>query len=169
MQHSVLSVTSLLAAFTIAGGCSNDAPPPPEQPSGSVRASSGASGNERADSDNRARIVSALKELSQQTEGDGFATIEVASTKQCVQFTGSASEPLVIDLPRQGASDAEWVRATTFFARLGVAPRSIPGIDSMSFNFECGRDADRAADLAMSIFGEVFQLRDPYDLRITVR
>lgn len=60
-------------------------------------------------------------------------------------------------------------RGTTFLANLGVAPRSVPSIDRVTINFECGMDSDRSADLAMSIFGEVFQLRDPYDLRITVR
>ncbi len=60
-------------------------------------------------------------------------------------------------------------RGTTFLASLGVAPRSVPSIDKVTVNFECGMDSDRSADLAKSNFDVVFPLWNPYDLRITVR
>ncbi len=68
--------------------------------------------------ENVTAIKSALESLLLQSdEALPFALIEHKESGTFVQFTGSKSHPLLLDVPWQALSEAEFYRAVTFFRR----------------------------------------------------
>ncbi len=116
---------------------------------------------------NRREIESALSRLLTRTSDDAFVIFEHEDSGKFVQFAGSASEPLLLDLPRQTLDNAELERATILFRSLGVSLEEWPLLDKpggqvagtqSGFQVELGQDIEKAADLALRIFSEVFRI-----------
>lgn len=117
--------------------------------------------------DNHRAIESALSRLLVRTEGNAFVIIEHRASGKFVQFAGSKSEPLLLDLPRQALNNAELERAIVLVRGLGADLEKWPMLDRPSgevvgtesgFQLKLGQDTKQAADLALRIFAEVFQL-----------
>lgn len=102
--------------------------------------------------DNRMRVEQGLRALMQADEG-AFVVVEHAASGKFVQCMGSREEPLVLDLPRQTLSPADYERAKRLFDSLDGASESDVG-----FTVECGRDVDRAAEIVMRVFREIYDL-----------
>jgi hypothetical protein len=115
--------------------------------------------------DNTTAITTALQRLLAQPEDAlPFVIVENAETRKFVQFTGSLKRPLLLDLPAQTLSEAEFYRAVTFFRRHGVvgqeyelldAPGGLPVTEQFSFQLPLGSIAD-AAEVTLSLFDEVY-------------
>ena len=69
---------------------------------------------------NREKITAALNSLLQRQSKDAFVIIEEAETKKFVQFLGSTTEPLTLDVPSQTLSELEFYRAVSFFQKIDV-------------------------------------------------
>jgi hypothetical protein len=91
-----------------------------------------------------------------------------------VQFTGSATEQLVLDLPWPPLSEIEFYRAVRYFKQFGVVGEehdvfNMPGgevvdqwfIFNMSF-----RSVDAAVETALGVFSRVYQLPANGDLQV---
>lgn len=72
----------------------------------------------------------------------------------------------MFDLPSQALNAEERIRADKMFAHMGVKRR--PSVeDQYVFNVNFGKDADRAADLTLRVFREIYML--PEDFKLEVR
>lgn len=114
----------------------------------------------------REELARALSEMTQRTNENACVLLEDARTQKFIQF--GRGPDLNLDLPTAGLSDNEATRAKKAFARLGVMqPRSVdaPDVDGeptvRRFSvYECsfGGDAELAADAAIQVFTDVYQL-----------
>jgi hypothetical protein len=94
-----------------------------------------------------------------------FAVFEDGESKKFVQISGSSEEPLVFDLPSQPLNADERMRADKFFTQLGVK-RTASVDEEYTYNVNFGKDADRAADLTVRVFREIYVLPDDFKLEI---
>jgi hypothetical protein len=112
---------------------------------------------------NACMIRSILNEMRGQLCDEGLLTIQHDSGKS-VQFTGSISEPLRLNLPSHLMSEAEFYRAVTYFKKHGVAgeegwidiegkPTGQEVVFNMTFD-----SVDKATEVALEIFEEVYNL-----------
>src|SRR5262249_42799028 len=116
--------------------------------------------------DNITAITTALKRLLAQPEDAmPFVIVENANTKKFVQFTGSLGSPLLLDLPAQTLSEAEFYRAVGFFRSRGVegqqyelldAPGGRPVADQFTFQLPLNSVAE-AAEVTLALFAEVYR------------
>jgi len=119
--------------------------------------------------DNTTAIKTALESLLVQAdEARAFAIIEHSDSGKFVQFAGSLSSPLLLDLPWQTLSEAEFYRAVVFFRRLGIAPPEYelfdgplgkPVAKQVTFQFQL-RSVEVATEIAIAIFAEIYLLAD---------
>ena len=70
--------------------------------------------------DNRAKISEALSSLLVRRNDDAFVIIEHSKTGKFVQFAGSATEKLLLDLPSQTLSEEEFYKAVELFRKMGI-------------------------------------------------
>lgn len=125
--------------------------------------------------DNRATIAAELRSLLGRENEDAFVIFEDAGSGKFVQFAGTATEPLLLDLPEQTLSEAEFYRAVAFFRRLGVVgdERDLldePGGSAVGRQFSFNANpatVEEAADLALGVFREVYGLPDDFELTVT--
>ncbi len=123
--------------------------------------------------DNRVLIKAALQALLQQPpENKPWVVINHASGK-FVQFAGSSSEPLVLDLPWQPLSEAEFYRAVVYFKQFGVVGADQEMFDiegqraSPQFTFNMTfRSVEEATVTALALFEQVYGLPTADELRI---
>jgi hypothetical protein len=111
--------------------------------------------------------------MSSPEEDEPFVTITHKPTGKFVQFVGSTTRPLLLDLPAQTLDAAERERARKFFAARGLHeplkydlgdPKN-GGWTQLTWNLRLGHDTALAADTAVAIFAEVFRLKpEPGDL-----
>lgn len=111
---------------------------------------------------NAEAINDALRNLLNRTEPDAFVILVDAHTGNFIQFLGSKEGPLVLDLPYSGLSDDETDRAGHFFESKGL----IDARTEESFSVSLGRDSDRATQLALGVFGEVYESKPDFSLKI---
>lgn len=125
--------------------------------------------------ENLTRIQSALAALLNRENDDAFVVIEHEASGKFVQFSGSASEMLLLDLPAQTLSEQEFYRAVDFFRQIGVTGEEFSVLDQpggrvvgQQFSFNVSyRSPEEAARTAVSIFRDVYQLSEECDLLIT--
>ena len=124
---------------------------------------------------NRNRIRDALTALTSRANVNGFVIVEHQATGKFVQFTGSAGEPLVLDLPDQTLSELEFYRAVAFFREFRVEVREHELFDQpggrvvgrlYSFNMEFG-SVEHAVDVTMGVFERVYLVSPEARLVIT--
>ncbi len=125
--------------------------------------------------DNLALIRNALTSLLVRGKEDAFVIIEHRQSGKFIQFAGSASELLLLDLPSQTMSEAEFYRAVEFFRRRGIIGYDHDMLDEpggrvvgqqFSFNVTI-QSVDEAARTALDVLQVVFQLPTDCDLLIT--
>lgn len=115
--------------------------------------------------DTRSKITAALTSLLVRRSDDAFVIIEHPETQKFVQFAGSATEQLLLDLPSQTLSETEFYRAVELFRKLGVFGDEHDALDEpggqvvgqqFSFNaiFQSVDDAtNTVADIFTTIYG----------------
>ncbi|MDJ0708665.1 MAG: hypothetical protein QNJ46_35835 [Leptolyngbyaceae cyanobacterium MO_188.B28] len=125
--------------------------------------------------DNRSRIAQALSSLLVRRNDDAFVIIAHPETQKFVQFAGSATEQLLLDLPSQTLSEMEFYNAVQLFRKLGVIGDEHDVLDKpggqvvgqqFSFNatFRSVADATRTVE---DIFATVYGFPTDCDLEIT--
>jgi hypothetical protein len=127
-------------------------------------------------STHQARIQAALAGMLQRRTDDGFVIVEDRDSAKFVQFFGAEHDDLLIDLPFQALNAAETARARAFFLRLGIQASENELLDrpggqlvgrQCTFQMRSGRDAAAAADVAVGIFEQVYQL--PVNFELVIR
>lgn len=117
--------------------------------------------------DTKTAIKTALASvLVQPDDACAFVVIEDTATRKFVQFVGSLERPLLLDLPAQALSEAEFYRAVAFFRRRGVVGQEYELLDqpggrpvSELFTFQLPmRSVDEAADVVFAVFEQVYLL-----------
>jgi hypothetical protein len=125
--------------------------------------------------ENAAIVTASLRELLLQPEDDlAFVIIEHSASKKFVQYSGSVSRPLFLDLPSQTLSEAEFYRAVAYFRRLGVAGAEYEVLDepggrpvAEQFSFQTTfRSVETATGVALEVFEQVY--RFPSNCRLSV-
>ena len=119
--------------------------------------------------DNTTAIKTALESLLVEAdEARAFVIIEHSDSGKFVQFAGSLSNPLLLDLPWQTLSEAEFYRAVVFFRRRGIAPAEYelfdgplgkPVTEQVTFQFQL-RSVEAATEIAIAVFAEIYLLAD---------
>jgi hypothetical protein len=112
--------------------------------------------------------------MSRQDSDDTFVIVEHTSTSKFVQFAGSVSKPLLLDLPWQTLSESEFYRAVDYFKKWGVAGKEEVMLDAPGgmpvgeqFTFQMiFRSIDAAVEVAIGIFEQVYQLPQDYTLNV---
>ncbi len=106
--------------------------------------------------------------LAQPEDAGAFVIIEDAASQKFVQFVGSIHRPLLLDLPVQALSEAEFYRAVAFFKRDGVVGQEYEMLDapggrpvSEQFTFQLQLESVSAAiEVVHALFLEVYRLSD---------
>ncbi len=117
-----------------------------------------AKSNQTAMTNQHTQIAAAIQKTLSGPQG-GFVIFEEKSTGKFVQFAGSSQEPLILDLPWQTLSEDEKVRARTVLAPHGGTE------GEHGFQLNLDRDADRAAQITMEVFRDVYQIAEPLELK----
>jgi hypothetical protein len=167
MMFKFVHVRAILLVACVLGGCSgNDAP--------KKKASKDRSEPKVVKSDIRAALVRLLERKIEVIPGEPglpsfdhrpFVVFEDAESKKFVQFSGSNEEPLVFDLPSQTLNADERIRAEKMFAQMSVKRQ--PSVDDhYTYNVNYGKDVDRAADLTVRVFREIYKLPEGCKLEI---
>jgi hypothetical protein len=123
--------------------------------------------------DNTEKIKVAFRLLlSGSSQEKPWVRIEHSSGK-FVQFAGSLAEPLLLDLPWQPMSEAEFYRAVAYFKKLGVVGEEMKMFDhggrpvvpqfTFGMTFHC---VDAATKTVLDIFDEVYSL--PRDSKLAI-
>ena len=118
-------------------------------------------------------IDNALTHLLRRPYG-AYVIIEEPATGKYIQFSGSVSEPLFFDLPRQTLNLDEFEKARDLFAEMGYpGPETFAVYDSMggqarelqtSFTLSFGQDVVNARKLAIAVLHQVFGCKVGVDL-----
>ncbi|AFY38151.1 hypothetical protein Lepto7376_1823 [[Leptolyngbya] sp. PCC 7376] len=115
--------------------------------------------------DNHSKIVNALLALLTRKNDDAFVIIKQLPTKKFVQFAGSITTPLLLDLPSQTLSEIEFYRAVKLFQQMGIEGSEYDLLDQpdgevigqqFTFNVVCNSAAS-GANLAEKIFTTVYE------------
>lgn len=123
-------------------------------------------------SDKAQMITAALTELAGSTSGHTAVVLSDAATGKFVQFAGESGS-LLLDVPLQTLSQTEQALATAFFQRIGEDLRQYDLLDRPggaavatqgTFQVAVGADAGRAAQLALDLFAQVYQLAPDFRL-----
>jgi hypothetical protein len=123
--------------------------------------------------ENAALIRRALCSLLGKPRDDNpFVVIQHDSGKS-VQFAGSAAEPLLLDLPWQPMSEAEFYKAAAYFKKPAVAgaEREMFDVEGKPRDPRSGfymtfRSVDIATEVALEIFEEVYNLPRNVELAV---
>ncbi|NJN73624.1 MAG: hypothetical protein HC799_12855 [Limnothrix sp. RL_2_0] len=124
--------------------------------------------------DNHSKITVALSSLLRRRHEDAFVIIENPETKKFVQFTGSTTEPLMLDLPSQTLSELEFYRAVDFLRTIDVVGTETvlldqPHGEAVSQQFSFNKVFDSVTDAAQTvedIFAIIYEF--PADCAITI-
>ena len=111
---------------------------------------------------NEEAVNDALRNLLQRGEPDAFVILVDAHTGNFIQFLGSKEGPLVLDLPFSGLSEEEMDRAAGYFESEGMADAR----SDESFSVTLGQDLGRATKLALGVFGDVYESKPDFSLKI---
>ena len=108
---------------------------------------------------------------------DAFVIFGAKASGKFVQFVGSSHEPLLLDVPIQVLADHEPERLRRLLTEIGSfgqapadlcqSPEGETVGEHVSFQLALGRDADRAAEISLRIFKDVFLLPDEFALIIS--
>ena len=124
--------------------------------------------------DNRSKITEALSSLLVRRNDDAFVIIEHPESKKFVQFAGSATEQLLLDLPSQTLSELEFHKAVQLFREIGVIGDEHSVFDGpagrvvgQQFSFNAVfRSVAEATETVERIFAAVYGL--PVDCEIAI-
>jgi len=98
-----------------------------------------------------------LRSLAARTGMETFVIFKETQTQKFVQFSG----PLVLDLPHQPLAPDELQRARDLFSTIETAT-----IWPHVFQLDLGTDVERATELTLRIFREVYRFPESIELSI---
>jgi len=117
-------------------------------------------------------ISASLENLLAQTSQDKSSVLSDAASGKFLQFACNNGS-ILLDLPAQPLTDAEWLRASDYFSRLGHDlqeydlfdhPGGCVATAQRSYQLKLANDVARAIQVAMDLFSEVFQLPAEFEL-----
>jgi hypothetical protein len=132
--------------------------------------------NPTSSDQNRSKIRTALASLLKADAGEGFAIFEEVRSQKFVQFYGSITEGLTLDLPAQAFSASELRILRNRAQELGLQYAETEAYDApggnvvgkqRSFSRTFDKDVDGAASLALIIFHEIYSF--PTDFEFVVK
>jgi len=122
-------------------------------------------------------ISQALARLLKRSNEDAFVIFVESRSQKFVQFVGSANEPLFLDLPSQTLSAEEMERAIALFSDLGARAEEHDlytdktmkkkAGKQISFNLDLGHEVQRAAQITLTIFRQVYGF--PLDFQLVIK
>jgi hypothetical protein len=123
-------------------------------------------------------ITAALAALLREESAGAFVIFEEKKTGKYVQFVGSATEPLLLDLPMVALSEDEKQRAPMILRQAGVRgaeahplygdPTLLESTGTIEvFNLVLGQDVQSAAGIACGIFQHVYLF--PPDFQLVIK
>ena len=131
-----------------------------------------------------AEITQALTRLLQSNDGSSVVIFSESTSEKFVQF----KKPLILDLPFNLLNKQDIERATAFFRKLGVSGPEVQNLyyipngngftsivpngnkivsTAFFFKFDFGKDVDRAAQITLAIFRQVYQF--PIDFKLIIQ
>lgn len=111
------------------------------------------------------KVRKALYALLQRDGEDAFVIFEDQRTQKFVQFAGSASEGLLLDLPFQALTDAERERATVILC--GSSTQDDAEGVFAAFQVPFHQDVEAATAATMQVFLNVYALPLAFRLVVT--
>jgi hypothetical protein len=123
---------------------------------------------------NEKKLENALVRLMNNPDGE-FVIASDSLSNNFIQFAGSSSESLIIDLPIQSLEPDEIKRAARLFSEYGVKrerwalldqPGGKPVGIQAGFNLKVGNDTKKAVEIAMRVFKEVYKVPGSFKLNI---
>jgi hypothetical protein len=125
--------------------------------------------------DNLELIKSSLQQLLLQPPADNaFLIIEQRPSGKFVQFIGSTSDPLFLDLPWQTLSEQEFYRAVGYFKRFGASGEELDQFDEQGLPVEKGfsfqmtiPSIEMAVEVAWGVFERVYLFSKTCNLAVT--
>lgn len=111
---------------------------------------------------NEEAIATALENLLDRSESEAFVIFVDAHSGNFVQFIGSKSGPLFLDLPFTSLDEPEAARARVFFEKNGFV--DVEGEEG--FSVGVGRNVRAGTDLALGIFKHVYRADPDFSLKI---
>ncbi len=122
---------------------------------------------------NHAKIKSALAALMCRDNEDAFLILMEKHTGKFLQFSGSARQPLILDLPAQALDHDQAQKAESYFQELGIRAVEYEMFDApggkvvgrqRSFQKSLGRDVEAAARIAENVFEYVYEFPANFEL-----
>jgi hypothetical protein len=130
----------------------------------------------RAHEENNHDIVRrCLSDLLASDSNDAFVVFEDPFSGKFVQVAGSATEPLLVDLPSQPLDAEECERAVRLFRAYGAELEAWEVLDEpggnavgeqTGFQVVADRDIELAAQIIMRVFHEVYGLPADFDMHV---
>lgn len=120
-------------------------------------------------------ITDELSALLKRTNEDAFVIFEDVQSGKFIQFAGRAGDTLLLDLPSQVLSEGEFDRAVRYFRSHGQDLQEYDTLDQpggkpvgrqASFQIVFAEDVERATQITLEIFSQVFEFPDDISLRI---
>jgi hypothetical protein len=111
----------------------------------------------------RDRIRSALEALARRSSDDAFVIFEQKRSGKFVQFAGGGN--LLLDLPLEALSGVEQSRARALFSARGVTPTEVGDHTTLQLDLEA--DVERATEMTLLVFREVFRIDGEFELVVT--
>jgi hypothetical protein len=151
---TALAIGLLVNACCVTGGCAK--PPPPSAPTPLTAAVSEA----------ESHLLVALNGLMSCStdDRDCYVIVTEQESGRFVQFFGSQTDPLIVDLPTPALSRDERSRAGSLFSNLSDAAESDTG-----FEVNFGHDPAAAAAMGLRVLREVYLFEEHVEVELTVR
>lgn len=107
-------------------------------------------------------IQHALTKLINRVNPDAFIYVTDEKTKKYFQFTGSAADPIILDVPIENLASSEFHLAELLFRKMGgaVPPASFvkhPTGKKVSFRLDLEHDVSKATQVSLDMIRRVFR------------
>ncbi len=109
------------------------------------------------------RIKAAIVALDNRTNDDAFLSIEDLASHKWLQLLGRPGDPISLYLPLQALNEEETKRAAIYFAGLGYSDLDYGG--NQAYVIDLNHDHKRAADMAIDVFKEIYQLPSTFEMQ----
>ena len=111
----------------------------------------------------KARIKAAIVALDNRPNDDAFLSIEDLASHKWLQLLGRPGDPISLYLPLQALNEEETKRAEKYFADLGFSALDYGG--NQAYVIDLNHDHERAADVAIDVFKEIYQLSSNFEMQ----
>lgn len=111
----------------------------------------------------KARVKTAIVALDNRPNSDAFLTIEDQKSGKGFQFFSSPDNPINLFVPLLGLNDEEAKRAAVYFAEFGISDIDLERMQAYVIDLD--HDHERAADVAIEVLIEIYQLPSDFEMQ----